>query len=70
MTNDILGYVQSAVGAVLALAVLFGVDLSEDQIAGILAAIAAVGALAFAINTRTGKPAEIRAAARRAGVEV
>jgi uncharacterized membrane protein YccC len=70
MTNDILGYVTTFVGAVLALLVLFGVDLSEDQIAAILLVISSGAALAFAINTRVGKPREIREAARRAGVDV
>lgn len=68
MTNELLGYVTQAVAALLSLAVLFGVDLTEDQIAGILAALAAVGTLAFAINTRTGKVKQIREAAKREGV--
>lgn len=72
MTNELLGYVTQAVAALLAVAVLFGVDLSEDQIAGILAAIAAVGGLAFAINSHRsgGKVQELRRAAKAQGVEV
>jgi hypothetical protein len=70
LTNDKLGYLTAFVSAVLALAVLFGVDLSGDQIAGILLVISTGGALAFGLNTAVGKPAEIRAAARKQGVDV
>lgn len=70
MTNDKLGYITAFVSAVLGLLVLFGVDLSQDQIAGILLVITTGSALAFAFNTAKGKPAEIRAAARAQGVDV
>jgi len=70
MTNSVLGYLTTAVNALLGLAVLFGLNLTEEQIAGILTAISAVAALAFAVNTAKGKPAEIRAAAKAAGVDV
>jgi uncharacterized YccA/Bax inhibitor family protein len=73
MTNELLGYIQSAVAALLGVAVLvFGVDLSEDQIASILTAVGALGALVFAVNSRRsgGKVQELRRAAKAQGVEV
>lgn len=68
ITNDKVGYITSFVSAVLGLAVLFGVDLSQDQIAGILLVITTGSALTFALNTAKGKPAAIRAAARKQGL--
>jgi uncharacterized protein (DUF697 family) len=72
MTNEILGYLTQAVAALLGLAVLFGVDLTEEQIGGILAALGAVGALVFAINSHRsgGKVQELRRAAKAQGVAV
>ena len=70
ITNDKVGYITSFVSAVLSLLVLFGVDLSPDQIAGILLVLTTGSALAFAFNTAKGKPAAIRAAARKQGVSV
>jgi hypothetical protein len=72
MTNELLGYVTNAVAALLGLLVLFGIDLSEEQIAGILTALGAVGALVFAINSHRsgGKVQELRRAAKAQGVEV
>lgn len=72
MTNEILGYITQAVAALLGLAVLFGVDLSEEQIAGILTAIGAIGAAVFAWNSHRsgGKVQELRRAAKAKGVEV
>ena len=72
MTNEILGYITQAVAAVLGLLVLFGVELTEEQIAGILTAIGALGALAFAVNSHRsgGKVQELRRAAKQQGVQV
>lgn len=70
VTNDKVGYITAFVTAVLSLLVLFGVDLSPDQIAGILLVLTTGSSLAFALNTAKGKPAAIRAAARKQGVEV
>lgn len=47
-----IGTISAAVGAIIALAVSFGVPLSEDQQIAILGVVAAVGPIVAAIITR------------------
>jgi threonine/homoserine/homoserine lactone efflux protein len=52
MTNELLGYIKDFATSVLALAVLFGLALSDEQIAAILLVLTTAGALVLAWNSR------------------
>lgn len=52
MRNATVGYMKDFIAAALACAVLFGLPVSEDQIAGILLLVTSGGALWLAINDR------------------
>lgn len=73
MTDDpsaLWGSIAATVGALLALFVAFGVDLTEDQITAILGLFSAVGPLvtALLIARRAWKPSSVkRAVAEAAG---
>lgn len=56
MRNVTLGYITQAVQATLAAAVLFGLPLSQDQQAGVVALIAAWGIVWLAFNDRKPAP--------------
>lgn len=49
----VIGLITGVVGAVIALLVAFGVELSKDQITAILGLFAAVAPIAAAVWTRT-----------------
>lgn len=52
-----LGLLRDMVAAALALAILFGVDLTDDQVAGILALIVTAGAFgSWAYSTLKNRP--------------
>lgn len=71
MTNSTLGYVKDAILALIGLAAAFGWwNPTDDQVGAILLVLATLGAIAVAFNTAKGKPAEIRNAARKEGVDV
>ena len=53
--NASVGYVKDFVAALLALAVLFGLPLTEQQMAGILLVITTGGALWLGLNDRQVK---------------
>ena len=63
----LVGTVAAAVGAVLALLVAFGIDLTETQIVAILAVVSTVGPIvvAIVIRRRAWAPASHVAAIRR-----
>lgn len=67
----VLGLLSTAVASVLALLVVFGVNLTEGQVAGILGVIAGVGPLvtAFLIRGKVYSPASVRRLVKH-GVEV
>lgn len=67
----VLGLLSTAVASVLALLVVFGVNLTESQVAGILGVIAGVGPLvtAFLIRGKVYSPASVRRLVKH-GVEV
>ena len=44
-TSDVIGYIRDLAAAVVGLAILFGADLSNDQVAGILLVITTGAAL-------------------------
>jgi threonine/homoserine/homoserine lactone efflux protein len=52
MTNELLGYIKDFATSVLALAVLFGLALTDEQIAAILLVLTTAGALVLAWNSR------------------
>lgn len=52
MRNATLGYIKDFVAALLACAVLFGLPVSEDQMAAILLVVTTGGALLLALNDR------------------
>lgn len=71
MTNALVSSVQAIVVAVFGLLQVFNVvTLTDAQQGAILAVYGAVAVLVTLLNTKYGKPAEIRAAARSQGVDV
>ena len=69
MTNAFVGAVQALLVAVLGLLQVFGVvSLTDNQQGAILTVYGAAAALVLLVNTKYGKPARIRAAARAQGV--
>jgi hypothetical protein len=52
MTNELLGYIKDFATALIGLAVLFGLNLSPQQIAAILLVVTTGGALVLAYNSR------------------
>lgn len=54
----LIGLIRDVFAAALALAILFNLDISDEQIAGILLLVTTVGALAaWAYNQRKSPPA-------------
>lgn len=71
MTNTLIGLIQAALLAVYGVLNTFGVwTMTENQRGAVLALYAALAAIVLALNAAYGKAAEIRAAARSAGVTV
>lgn len=58
MRNATLSQILDAVKATIAVAILFGLPLSQDQFAGLMVAAAAWGIVAVAINDRRRHPPE------------
>ena len=71
MTNAFVGAVQALLVSVLGLLQVFGVvSLTDDQQGAVLLVYGAAATLVLLLNTKFGKPAEIRQAARTQGVDV
>lgn len=59
MRNANLGYITQAVQATLAALVLFGLPLSQDQQAALVAVVAAWGIVWIALNDRRKRTPEV-----------
>ena len=59
--TDVIGYIRDLAAAVIGLAILFGANFSNDQVAGILLVVTTAGALVSYILARyvkgNGSPA-------------
>ena len=71
MTNAWVSAIQALLVALFGVLQVFDVwTMTDDQRGAVLVLYGAVAALVTLVNTKFGKPAEIRAAARAQGVDV
>lgn len=71
MTNAWVSAIQALMVAAFGVLQVFGVwTMTDDQRGAVLVLYGAVAALVTLANTKFGKPAAIRAAARKQGVDV
>lgn len=71
MTNDLLGAIQGVIVAIFGVFQSFGILVMTDgQRGSVLALYGAIAIVILLLNTRFGKPAKIREAARKSGMEL